>query len=61
MAHEMLEGDFDRARQVFENARYVDYSQFPIGKDAKKRPWAITNTVEEPHGGEASFGFNIDL
>lgn len=36
--HAILEGDFTKARGIFESAERIDFSQFPIGKPRKATP-----------------------
>lgn len=61
--HEMLEGDFTRARGIFESAARMDFSQFPLGKANAvqvKTPSGIFKK-DAPEYGTAAYGFDILL
>lgn len=62
----MLDGDFERARPIFESATHFDFSQFPI-EGAKNSPGAVTVPENNGHNddkfnyGSAGYGFGINL
>ena len=55
----MLDGDFSRARPIFESAKTVDFSQYPLTK--KKSQAARLLVPKEPEFGSAAYGFGMDL
>ncbi len=57
--HEMLEGDFTRARGIFESAKRFDFSQFPIDKVAGGEQISVFK--EQPTEGSTAYGFNLDV
>ena len=57
--HDMLNGDFSRARIVFESASRVDFSQFPLsGGERRGEPHrqGSASTPEDPEYGSAKYG-----
>lgn len=61
--HELLDGDFTRARNIFESAARMDFSQYPLGKNATETPQLpIKNQQSElPEYGSTAYGFDIAL
>lgn len=60
--HQMMEGDFTRAKMIFENATRVDFSQYPIGDAAKKHTLpTVPPQRPDPEYGTGAFGFMIDI
>jgi len=61
--HEMLEGDFTRARGIFENARRFDFSQFPVGqqKSGEETETRSLPLNEEISYGTTAYGFCLEL
>ncbi len=64
VVHNMLEGDFERARLLFEDAKRIDYSQYPLF--GHKKPTGDPEVVrlrekEQPMFGTAQYGFDLDL
>ena len=69
--HAMLEGDFDRAKVIFENAGRIDYSQYPLFDDGGNflartnltvpNPLFTQKKHEEETFGTAQYGFDLDL
>ncbi len=57
--HELLNGDFTRARGIFESARRFDFSQLPIDKAAGGEQ--ISAFREQPAEGSTAYGFNLDV
>lgn len=58
--HDMLNGDFSRARIVFENASRVDFSQFPLsGRKRRVAPEEQKAALmpEMPEYGSAAYGW----
>lgn len=61
--HDMLEGDFTRARAIFESASKLDYSQYPL-PDSKHRydgAPSMRVPVTEAEFGSTEYGFGIKL
>jgi len=60
--HEMLEGDFTRARGIFESAALVDYSQYPLAgaKNSGSRFLPEPRPAEADYG-TAAYGFELKL
>lgn len=60
--HDMLEGDFTRARAIIEEAAVYDYSHLPI-RPVKKETYirADKHMKEEPEYGTAEYGFSLKL
>lgn len=61
--HSMLEGDFERAKHVFESAAHFDFTQYPL-RSAQGRQHAVTDVAqqsEEPEYGTAGYGFAMKL
>lgn len=61
--HAMMEGDFDRARVLFESAKHIDYSQLPLpGTKFKSVPVDLPSKMyEEPEPGTAEYGLTLNL
>ena len=61
--YEMLEGDFTRARSVFESAARMDFKQYPLPQNDKEQPAIVVpfQRREEPEFGTAAYGFSLDL
>lgn len=61
--HAMMEGDFERARPIFESATRFDFSQYPL-RTEQARHSAVTEVAsrrEEQHYGTAGYGFDFNL
>lgn len=64
VVHQMLEGDFERARAIFEDARRQDLSQLPLdSRKGRNREEEIVRPRERdlPEYGSADYGFSLDL
>ena len=59
--HQMMEGDFSRAKMIFEQASRVDFSQYPIEEHKPKTISPGSQTQEPPLYGSGAFGFMIDI
>ena len=59
--HQMMEGDFSRAKMIFEQASRVDFSQYPIEEHNPKTISPGSQTQEPPLYGSGAFGFMIDI
>lgn len=61
--HDLMEGDFSRAKALFESASRVDFSQYPLpGKKMQQKTVLIENTQsEKAEYGSASYGFELIL
>ncbi|MDE7065586.1 MAG: hypothetical protein K2O70_08995, partial [Desulfovibrionaceae bacterium] len=59
--HELLNGDFTRARGIFESARRFDFSQVPIDKGTGGGGEQISVFREQPAEGSTAYGFNLDV
>lgn len=59
--HDMLEGDFSRARMVFENASKVDYTQYPLPETRKGNALTMPTQRASEDMGTAGYGFAFDL
>lgn len=57
----MMEGDFSRAKMIFEQASRVDFSQYPIEEHKPKTISPGSQTQEPPLYGSGAFGFMIDI
>lgn len=57
-ADDMMEGDFERAKHIFESAAHFDFSQFPLQPAQGRQPSVIevTQQREEPEYGTAGMG-----
>ena len=61
--HAMMEGDFDRAKVLFESAKRLNYDQLPL-PGTKFIPVNIdapVNRYEEPEPGTAEYGLTLKL
>lgn len=61
---DLLEGDFRRARQIFESASVFDFTQFPLARETRTQGAAIDIDVphrEEAEYGSAAYGFGLKL
>lgn len=62
---QMLEGDFSRARMVFEKAKTVDFRQYPLpqndGRASALPPARNGGRHDDPDVGTAEFGFGMVL
>lgn len=61
--HDMLEGDFSRAKHIFESATHLDFTQFPL-RPAQGRQHSVMEVAqqrEEPDYGTAGYGFAMKL
>lgn len=61
--HDLLDGDFTRARNIFESAARMDFSQYPLGKNATS---AINlpgqnECPDSPEYGSSAYGFGLIL
>lgn len=56
--HAMLNGDFSRAKAIFESASRIDFGQYPLTAMGKPRPQATLapEPVQEPEFGSANYG-----
>lgn len=56
--HAMLNGDFSRAKAIFESASRIDFGQYPLTSMGKPRPQATLapEPVQEPEFGSANYG-----
>lgn len=59
--HQMMEGDFSRAKMIFEQASRVDFSQYPIEEHNPKTISPGSQTQEPPLYGSGAFRFMIDI
>ena len=61
--HAMLEGDFSRAKAIFESAKLIDYESLPLGLNASKKVVNIPYDTEKkvPIEGSAGYGLTINL
>lgn len=61
--HEMLEGDFTRARGIFESARRFDFSQFPVGRKENGEGIGFQSLprTEKNSYGTTAYGFDLDF
>lgn len=63
--HEMLEGDFTRARGIFESAKRFDFSQYPIDRgECLPEAAKMAGMIEErkkPEYGSAGYGFVLNI
>lgn len=59
--HQMLEGDFTRAKMIFEQASRVDFSQYPLGEQQGQKTLSISQSREEPDYGSGARGYMINL
>lgn len=62
--HEMLEGDFQRARGIFESARRFDFSQFPVSEKKENGEGVNIHVLprdEKPDYGTSDYGFTLEL
>ena len=59
--HQMMEGDFSRAKMIFEQASRVDFSQYPIEEHKPKTISPGSQTQEPPLYGSGAYGFMIDI
>lgn len=59
--HAMMEGDFAKARGIFESAERIDFSQFPIGKPRKGAPKEAPNAKPAEDKTWGSIGRAWDL
>ena len=59
--HEMLEGDFHRARGILESARRFDFSQFPIGGEKESGEGVVADTLPKFDYGTSGYGFGLKL
>ena len=58
--HQMMEGDFSRAKMIFEQASRVDFSQYPIEEHNPKTISPGSQTQEPPLYGSGAL-FMIDI
>lgn len=61
--HELLEGDFTRARGIFESARRFDFSQFPVGRkeNGEEIEYRFLPRAEKNSYGTTAYGFDLEL
>ena len=62
--HAMLEGDFSRARTIFESAKLIDYSALPLNHRRQLSHSTIktqANHACEPIEGSAEYGFTLNF
>ena len=62
--HDMLDGDFSRARMLFEGATTFDFGQYPLKQHSTRQaqdPAQVEPAHEEPEYGSASYGFALDV
>lgn len=61
--HDLLEGDFTRAKNIFESATRMDFSQYPLGKRNvdENNPPVRSLRQEHPGYGTIGYGFMLDI
>lgn len=55
--HAMMNGDFERAKMLFEGAARIDFGQYPISTPGRINPAGVSmEQQEEPEFGSATYG-----